>query len=139
MQRKYQELYDAMKKLEAKGRRWCKLYAPILGALLFLIGLYLANQISEFLYRTEDPRTPRPPLPSELAIGIFLGVGALAFATAYQYGRRLVLEAQRTLVLVDTEQNTAEIVELLRHEQKLKAKGEIESSAEPAQPSKTPV
>lgn len=131
MERKYQELYTAMKKQEAQGRRWCRMYAPILAILISVLAIFVVS----LLWLAFKEGEPGPVPVFVLAV---LVLGLWTFAKAYAYGMRITLEAQRTLVLVDTEQNTAEIAALLLHEKEPESPGEPRSPTEPGEPSKTP-
>lgn len=101
VKRKYEELFKVMKRREAQGRRMRWVIAPLGG----LLSLFLAGQV----------------LPSKSLLPHLI-VGILAFLVVYAFGMRTTLEAQRTLILVDTENNTAEIVELLKRKKEPETK-----------------
>ena len=112
MERKYEELYRLSKTLEASGR-WNRRLAPFLA-----VGVWMAGALLLARFGVEH-----------------FGWWSLGIATAFliwrlETGMKLILEAQRTLILVDTEHNTAEIAELLRgNRDKAEAKA---AGAEPA-------
>ena len=103
VKRKYEELFKVMKRREAQGRRMRWVIAPLGG----LLSLFLAGQV----------------LPSKSLLPHLI-VGILTFLVVYGIGMRITLDAQRTLILVDTEHNTAEIAELLRGSEKSEATAE---------------
>jgi hypothetical protein len=112
MERKYEELYSLSKKLETSGR-WNRRLAPFLA-----VGVWFAGAVLLARFGVEDFGLP------SLVIAIAFLIWRL------ETGMKIILEAQRTLILVDTEHNTAEIAELLRgNRDKAEAKA---AGAEPA-------
>ncbi len=112
MERKHEELYRSSKKLETSGR-WSRRLAPFLA-----VGVWMAGALLLARFGVEH-----------------FGWWSLGIAIAFliwqlDRGMKLILEAQRTLILMDTERNTAEIAELLRgNRDKAEAKA---ARAEPA-------
>ena len=96
MERKYEELYRLSKKLETSGR-WNRRLAPFVA-----VGVWFAGAVLLVRFGVEDFGLPS------------LGIAIAFLIWQLERGMKLILEAQRTLMLVDTEHNTAEIAELLR-------------------------
>ena len=104
-ERRYPELYQFCASLESRGRRqmataW--IYGLVFGLLMFGLGITTLPEIAR----------QAPDLPVLiLSVGLALVLGYALYRYVFDRGFRMVIEAQRTLVLVDTENNTRRIAE----------------------------
>jgi cytosine/uracil/thiamine/allantoin permease len=104
MERRYPELYKQCERREREGRFWYEHGCWIVGGVVFLLiplifGALGADRHSEAL----------------TTIGFFVGfiVAGVLFIIVRRLGWHQIIEAQKTLVLVDTENNTRQLVSIV--------------------------
>ena len=102
MERRYTELYKQLERREAEGRVSYRVGSWLAGSAFWLLTFL---SVSALLSDKGDSA-------GATFIGALVGLipGLFAFGVLWHYGHKQVMEAQKTLVIVDTENNTRQLV-----------------------------
>ena len=102
MERRYTELYEQLERREANGRFCYRTGSWLAGSALWLLTFLVVSVLLS--HKGDSGAAP--------FVGALIGLipGLFAFGVLWHYGHKQVMEAQQTLVIVDTENNTRQLV-----------------------------